>query len=633
MDLPASLFSRIRHDILAMSTQAGSGHPTSSLSATELMAALFFSYLQYDTENPGRVENDRVIFSKGHASPLYYALWAAAGAISQEELLTYRQFDSVLEGHPTRRFRFTEAATGSLGQGLGIGVGEALALQKLFGHSIVHTNTAETTVTVDSEKEIVRVPRVFVLMGDGELAEGSVWESAHLASHWKLNNLIAICDINRLGQSQQTAVAHNVETYRRRFEAFGWGAIVIDGHSLNEIDAAFQKALIYQGGPTVIIAKTIKGKGVSFLEDKDGWHGKSLSKEDLDKAQSELGSVDISKTYTIQKPESSSIGNLKEHTQEALERREYTEPTATRKSFGDALVDYAQNHPSMVVIDGDVMNSTYTEGFGKEHPDRFVECYIAEQSMASIATGMWCRGYQPWVSTFSAFLTRAYDQIRMAAMTGATLRFNGSHAGVSIGADGGSQMGLEDLSMFRALFGSTVVYPADAHASHALMLELMKQEGISYIRTTRDATPLLYKPDEAFPIGGSKTHESALQDGALVTVLTAGITLYEALEAQKQVAGKGISLRVIDCYSIKPLDEKTIIASAKESTKVIVVEDHYPEGGLGEAVSSVLVHNSIAVPFTHLAVRKQPRSGSKQELLSFEEIDVKAIIGAVEDSI
>lgn len=629
------LFKRIRRDILTMSTEAGSGHPTSSLSSAELMGTLFFSYLQYDVTDPQRPENDRLIFSKGHASPLYYALWAAAGELSAEELKTYRQFDSVLEGHPTRRFKFTDAATGSLGQGLAIGMGEALALRKKFGYVASHQHTEESSAEADGTKETNRIPRVYVLMGDGELAEGSVWEALHLASYWKLNNLIAICDINRLGQSQETSMAHNVELLRKRFEAFGWGVILIDGHNVHEIEAAYQKALIYKAGPTAIIAKTTKGKGVSFLEDKDGWHGKALSKDDLAKALEELGDVDMSKTYPVMKPEPvssvirNSIQDLDEKT-DPPKRKEYIEPTATRTSFGDALVEYAAHHPSMVVVDGDVKNSTYTEAFGKAYPDRFFECFIAEQTMVGVATGMWVQGFVPWVSTFSAFLSRAYDHIRMAAMTGATIHFNGSHAGVSIGADGGSQMGLEDISMFRALFGSTVVYPGDAHASHALMLELMKREGITYLRTTRDATPILYDFNEPFPIGGSKTHESTIKGEVAATVISAGITLFEGLKAQKELAEKGVNVRVIDCYSIKPIDEETIVKAAKESKKLIVVEDHYPEGGIGEAVSSVLAKNSLSIPFTHLAVRNKPRSGSKDELLAYEALDAEAIQKAIE---
>jgi transketolase len=641
------LFKRIRRDILTMSTEAGSGHPTSSLSSTELMGTLFFSYLHYDVTDPTRPQNDRVIFSKGHASPLYYALWAAAGELSAEELKTYRQFDSLLEGHPTRRFKFTDAATGSLGQGLAIGMGEALALRKKFGYVTSDQNIEETRVEADGTKETNRIPRVYVLMGDGELAEGSVWEALHLASYWKLNNLIAICDINRLGQSQETSMAHNVELLRKRFESFGWGVILIDGHNVHEIEAAYQKALIYKAGPTAIIAKTTKGKGVSFLEDKDGWHGKALSKEDLEKALKEIGEVDMVRTFPIMKPEpvSNVILNSPAHPNpptdgeggfqdpanitDSPERKVYTEPTATRKSFGDALVEYAEHHPSMVVVDGDVMNSTYTEAFAKAYPDRFYECFIAEQTMVGVATGLWVQGFVPWVSTFSAFLSRAYDHIRMAAMTGATIHFNGSHAGVSIGADGGSQMGLEDISMFRALFGSTVVYPADAHASHALMLELMKREGITYLRTTRDATPILYDSEESFPIGGSKTHESTVKGEVTATIISAGITLFEALKVQNELKEKVVNVRVIDCYSIKPLDEEAIVKAAKESSKLIVVEDHYPEGGLGEAVSSVLAKNSLSVPCIHLAVRQKPRSGSKDELLAYEELDAKAIESAI----
>lgn len=625
------LYKTLRHLILTVSSTAGSGHPTSSLSAVELMAVLFFKYLQYDVKNPNNANNDRVIFSKGHATPLYYSLYKAAGVISDAEFATYRQFNSILEGHPTRRFPFTEASTGSLGQGLAVGIGQALAIQMQHGN--YKQMSQETTEVVsaehDSQKEHTRIPRVYVLMGDGELAEGSVWEAANLASYYKLNNLVALCDINRLGQSQSTALEHQMDIYRRRFEAFGWGVIVIDGHNESEIDAAYQKALIYQAGPIAIIAKTTKGKGISFLEDKDNWHGKALGKEDLAKALEELGDVNLKKVYPIQIPESVKLDVPSDTATEPPILKTYTESTATRKSFGDALLEYAEHHPTMVVLDGDVMNSTYTETFAKAHPDRFIECFIAEQTMAGVALGLWCRGYTPWISTFAAFLTRAADQLRMAALTGGTIHVNGSHAGVSIGADGSSQMGLEDIAQFRSIYNSTVVYPADAHASHALMLEVMKREGITYLRTTRDATPILYSSDETFPIGGSKVHESVIQKDVKATIITAGITLFEALEAQKQVAQEDIAVQVIDCYSIKPLDEETIMKAAKTSSKIIVVEDHYPEGGLGEAVSRVLVSNQLTVPFIHLAVRKKPQSGTKQELLAYEEIDKEAIVKAI----
>ncbi len=627
------LYKTLRYLILTVSSTAGSGHPTSSLSSVELMAVLYFKYLQYDVKNPSNINNDRVIFSKGHATPLYYSLYKAAGVISDADFATYRQFNSILEGHPTRRFPFTEASTGSLGQGLAVGLGQALAIQMQHGtyKQASQGSAEEISAEHDSHQEHTRIPRVYVLMGDGELAEGSVWEAANLASYYKLNNLVVLCDINRLGQSQSTALEHQMDVYRRRFEAFGWGVIVIDGHNESEIDAAYQKALIYQAGPIAIIAKTTKGKGISFLEDKDNWHGKALNKEDLEKALQEIGDVNLKKVYPIQVPESVSVDLQSDTPTEPPVLKTYTEPTATRKSFGDALVEYAQHHPTMVVLDGDVKNSTYTEMFANAHPDRFVECFIAEQTMAGVALGLWCRGYTPWISTFAAFLTRASDQLRMAALTGGTIHVNGSHAGVSIGADGSSQMGLEDIAQFRLLFDSTVVYPADAHASHALMLELMKRQGITYLRTTRDATPIVYTSDEAFPVGGSKVHKSSVAEGENTTIISAGITLFEALQAQKELAEKGINVTVIDCYSIKPLDEQTIIEFAQQSKHVIVVEDHYPEGGLGEAVAHVFQAHQLSVPFTHLAVRKLPRSGSKQELLAYEELDAQAIIKAIKN--
>lgn len=598
------LTKRIRHDILTITTTAGSGHPSSSLSAVELMTVLFFKHLKYDLKDPQNPNNDRVIFSKGHASPLYYSLYAAAGAITPEELLAYRTFDSVLEGHPTERFAYTEAATGSLGQGLSIGLGEALALKLM--------NSAG---------------RVFVLAGDGETAEGSVWEAAAAASYKAVDNLFFFVDINRLGQSDPTMYGHDVSVFEKRFEAFGWRVITIEnGNDLNVVEKTFDTLFKTDGRPTAILAKTKKGAGVSFIEDKDGWHGKPLSKDELVTALAELGDVDKKLIGIVQKPASVSLrGENMQTTKQSLNM--YDKPTATRKAFGNALKRLGEAYPKVVVIDGDTKNSTYTEFFGKEFPQRFVELFIAEQNMAGVAVGFSARGFHPVVSSFACFLSRAADQIRMAAFSGSTMLVNGSHCGVSIGEDGPSQMGLEDLSLFRSVRGSVVLYPSDAHSTEILTELALNQKGIVYIRTSRPETVSLYTEKDTFEIGGSKTFGA----GTVATVIAAGVTLHEALKAQKELASQGIDVRVIDCYSVKPIDAMTIRRAASETKKIIIVEDHYPEGGLGEAVFSAL--GGSTTPVVHLAVRKTPRSGKAAELLAYEEIDAAAIIKTVKGSI
>ena len=586
-----------------MTTNAGSGHPTSSLSAVELLTTLFFKYLRYDLENPKHAGNDRVIFSKGHASPLYYALYAAAGALTQKDLDGYRTFDSVLEGHPTGRFKYTEAATGSLGQGLSVGLGEALAIRM---------------------KEKGVSPRVFVLCGDGELAEGSVWEAAAAASYRKVDNLVLMVDINRLGQSDPTMYEYDISIYKKRFEAFGWRVVTVaDGNNLKEVDSAFEGALKGDKGPVVILAKTVKGKGVSFLENAMGWHGKPLSTVELPNALKELGEVDLKIRGKILKPLDVTVKHVLDLTGVAKPTYDPIKPVATRKAFGNALLRLGAFVKHMVVIDGDVKNSSYTEFFGVKFPERFFEMFIAEQNMVGVASGFAARGYLPVVSSFACFLTRAADQFRMAANSGATMIVNGSHAGVSIGQDGPSQMGLEDLALFRVIHGSTVLYPSDAISCESLVEQALQQKGITYIRTSRPETQILYAVKEKFPIGGSKVHSSTKKE--VVTVVSAGITLFEALKAQRQLEAEGIGIRVIDAYSVKPIDQKTLEQAAQETKAIIVVEDHYPEGGLGEAVLSAIHPNE----FVHLAVHKTPRSGKPTELLAYEEIDANAIIKAV----
>ncbi len=636
MLLPAikKLSNRLRFDVLSMTTTAGSGHPTSSLSAVELMAMLYFKYLRLDTDNPKNLSNDRVIFSKGHASPLLYALFHVAGIISDKELGDYRQFGSVLEGHPTPRFPFADIATGSLGQGLAIGLGEALA----------------------------GAPRVFVLLGDGELSEGAIWEAVMAAGYHKTQNLIALADINALEQSGGTMDAWDTEAYRKRFEAFGWAAIVVDGHDLKMLDTAYQKAIDYRGGPTIILAKTNKGHGISFLQNKHGWHGKVLSKELLVKALAELGDVDTSFEGIIKKPEST-----KEH---AMTRRDdafvrkntvYEKPTTTREGFGKALVRLGTRDTHMMVLDGDLEKSTYTQLFHEAFPKQFFECHIAEQLMVGIAAGMAICGKYPVISSYGSFLTRAFDQLRMAALSGMSLMVNGSHGGVSVGPDGASQMGLEDIALFRTLPNSIVLSPADAVSAEKLTECIYGYDGIAYIRTTRPNLPILYDGKTEFAIGGSHVftetnmHRAGNKTGSstkpvtslptksklsfekIVTIIATGVTVHEALKAQKELEASGTPTRVIDCYSIKPIDAQAIRNAAAVSKQLIIVEDHYPEGGLGEAVFTALSGTNservrpsqgqtLQMNSTHLAVYKQPMSGTAEELLRYEEIDATAII-------
>lgn len=591
------LTKRIRHDILAITTTAGSGHPTSSLSAVEIMTVLFFKHLRFDMKDPKNPNNDRVIFSKGHASPLYYSLYAAAGVISRDELLKYRTFESVLEGHPTERFAYTEAATGSLGQGLSIGLGEALALRMMKSEG-----------------------RIFVLCGDGEIAEGSVWEAAAAASYKKVDNLFLFVDVNGLGQSDPTMYGHDVSVFEKRFEAFGWRVVTIEqGNDLDTVELAFDSVMHTDGRPTVVLAKTKKGAGISFLTDKEGWHGKPLSKEELPKALAELGEVDINMMGEVLKP---SVGASMRQSIDAMTPSDammpYNKPTATRKAFGNALKRLGASHPEIVAIDGDTKNSTYIDAFGTTFPDRFIELFIAEQNMAGVAVGFSARGYHPVVASFACFLSRAADQIRMAAFSGSNILINGSHSGVSIGEDGPSQMGLEDMSLFRSVRGSTVLYPSDAVSTERLTELALAQNGVVYIRTSRPETPLLYSTEELFAVGGSKVFEP--KETPIATVVTAGVTVHESLKAQKE-----IPIRVIDCYSIKPIDAATLQKAAENTDCMIVVEDHYPEGGLGEAVWSVVSPRKRA----HLAVKKTPRSGKASQLLAYEEIDSTAIINTV----
>ena len=600
------LAALIRYYILVMTTEAGSGHPTSSLSATDLMTCLLFGEIfKFDVDHPKSLNNDRLIFSKGHASPLFYALWAAAGELTEKELLTYRKFGSPLEGHPTVAFPYTEAATGSLGQGLSIGVGMAL-----------------------NAKYLDQLPyKTYVLLGDSEMAEGSQWEAIQIAAHYKLNNLIGILDVNRLGQRGETLFGWNLKAYEGRISSFGWKTVVLDGHSFPEILAAYEEALRSADQPVMLIAKTIKGKGVSFIENKNGWHGKALSREECDRALKEIGEIDRSLQGEIALPDE--IRPERKGPDRPIKKMDYPadKPVATRKAYGNALARIYAQFPDIVSLDGEVSNSTYAEIFKEAHPERFFEMYIAEQNMVGTALGLSARGKIPFVSTFAAFLTRAYDQIRMSQYSNPNIKFVGSHAGVSIGEDGPSQMGLEDIAMFRAILNSVVLYPSDAVSTERLVEEAARHRGMVYIRTTRKETPIVYGLSEEFRIGGSKVLRQSERDSA--TVIAAGVTLHEALAAYEALKKEGILIRVIDLYSIKPIDEAVLREAAAATKSILVVEDHYAEGGMGEAVKVGL--GDVAVPISLLAVRKRPRSGKPQQLLDYEEISQAAIIRKVKE--
>lgn len=591
------------HSIISTS-EAGSGHPTTCLSAADIVSALFFHAMSYDCADAQNPNNDRFILSKGHAAPLLYAAYAEAGIIPVDDLTTLRQIDSILEGHPTPRFEWTEVATGSLGQGLSLGLGMALNGKYLDKSDY----------------------RVYVLLGDGETAEGGVWEAAALASHYQLNNLIGIVDVNALGQSQRTMYAFDIDTYCKRFEAFGWQTIGIDGHDFDEILPALEKAKTSTDKPTMIVAKTFKGKGVSFLENEDNWHGKAVSKgEDLDKALAELGPLHADILLQIESPNPI---DKQSFTETECEPPEYApdEEVATRGGYGTGLAKLGSANPDVVALDGDTKNSTYAEQFMELHPNRFFEMFIAEQNLVGAGIGLAKRGKIPFVSTFAAFLSRAYDQIRMSAISQANIKYAGSHCGVSIGEDGPSQMGLEDIAMFRAIPEAVVLYPSDAVSAERLVAEAAAHEGIVYIRTSRPKTPILYSAAESFPIGGCKIVRKSNADK--LTVVAAGVTLHETLKAHEILATEGIAIRVIDLYCIKPIDTKTLQAAAADTNNTLVtVEDHYPEGGLGDAVLDAVATNGIHVH--KLAVTGIPRSGKPDELLEHHGISANAIVQKV----
>jgi transketolase len=596
------LAMQLRVDSIRCSTSAGSGHPTSSMSAADVMAVLLARHFRYDWQRPDNPTNDHLIFSKGHASPLLYSMFKAVGVISDDELMTeYRRAGSRLEGHPTPLLPWVDVATGSLGQGLPDGVGVALA-----------------------GRYLEELPfRVWVLCGDGEMAEGSIWEALDKASYYRLSNLTAIVDVNRLGQRGPTELGWDVDAYARRVEGFGCRAISIDGHDFDQIDKALAQVADV-GQPTVVLAQTRKGSGFSEVEDREGWHGVPLPKEMAERAIIELGGE---RHLTVQGPlPKDGTPRTRPNGEVKLPSYSLGDKVATRVAFGQALKAVGARS-NVVVLDGEVGNSTHTEEFAKVYPERYFEMFIAEQQMVAAAVGMAVCGYVPFAATFGAFLTRAFDFIRMSAVSSANIRLCGSHAGVEIGADGPSQMALEDLAMLRTVHGSTVLYPSDASSTAYLVKEMADQLGVVYMRTTRGSYPVLYAPDEPFPIGGAKVVRSGPDDQ--VTLVGAGVTLHNCLAAADQLSSDGISARVVDLYSVKPIDSATLVSAADATGgRVLVVEDHHPEGGIGSAVLEAFNDAGHPVQIVHLAVRNLPGSGTAEELMDRAGISVGHIAEA-----
>jgi len=598
------LGQQLRVDSVRAAAAAGSGHPTSSMSAADLMAVLFARYLRYDFSAPENKANDHLVFSKGHASPLLYSLYKMAGAIDEAELLTFRELGSRLQGHPTPEIPWVDVATGSLGQGLPISIGIALAGKRLEAADY----------------------RVWVLCGDSELAEGSMWEAFEHAGHAGLDNMIAIVDVNRLGQRGPTMHEWDTSSWAARATACGWGVQEIDGHDFEAIDVAYAKALDTDG-PAAIFARTKKGSGVAAVEDQPNQHGKPLA--DPEAAVEELGGVRSHRIEVGAPPEAQPF----EIEAAPVERPAYEvgEKVATRAAYGDALAWLGSIDESVVALDGEVGNSTYAERFAAVHPGRFFEMYIAEQQMVAAGVGLQTRGWKPFASSFGAFLSRAYDFIRMAAISDADLKLCGSHVGVSIGPDGPSQMALEDIASLRAVLDSVVLYPSDANQAVALLDAMREHRGISYMRTTREATPVLYEPGESFAIGGSRTVRFG--EGDRITLIGAGITLRECLAAADELATKGIASRVIDLYSVKPVDTETILEAAGETEALLTVEDHWAEGGIGETVAGVLAEAASGTPLVRLAVTERPTSGPPEALLAAAGIDAEHIVSAAQRAI
>ena len=592
----------VRKWCLVSTTEAGSGHPTSCLSATDIATVVFDRYFTYDIDDPLNPYNDHFVLSKGHAAPLLYTLFGMAGAYPLAELKTLRRFGSAFEGHPVPKYKYAEAATGSLGQGLSVGAGLALvAKRESYGN------------------------KTYVLTGDGELAEGQIWEAANFAAHEKLDNLVAILDINRLGQSQETMFGHNIDEYVQKFKAFDFEVMAIDGHNYEEIEQALQATQNPDGKPFAIVAKTFKGHGISFLDNKDGWHGKALKKEELEKALKELEPVNDALRFELNKPKQKLLQSTVNLIHSGLtfdKGKEY----ATREVFGDVLVKLAEQNQEIYALDGDVMNSTFTEPFKKTFPDRFVESYIAEQNMVSVAAGLSRAGKIPFVATFAAFLTRAADQVRMARVSEANIKFVGSHVGVSIGEDGPSQMGLEDIALFGSLPDSVVLQPCEAVSTTKLISLMVAHKGFSYMRTLRPKTPLVYKNEEEFSIGGSKVLRRSEHD--VMTIAGTGITVFEALKAADELQKENIGIRVVDCYSIHPIDANTLKKCMNETEQriLITVEDHFSHGGFGDFTAAALSGEGQVIK---MAVRKISQSGTKDELLNDAGIDANHIVTKV----
>jgi transketolase len=597
------LARQLRVDSVRMAAAAGSGHPTSSMSSADLMAVLLARHLRYDFSNPDDPHNDRLVFSKGHASPLLYSLYKAAGVVSEEELQTYRSAGSRLQGHPTPALPWVDVATGSLGQGLPVGVG--IALTGKFLDRLAY--------------------RVWVLCGDSETAEGSMWEAFEHAAFYGLDNLTAIIDVNRLGQRGETMHGWDLSKYAERARAFGWHTIEIDGHDFSQIEQAYTEVRAIKDRPSVIIARTVKGSGVSAVEDKNGFHGKPL--EDSDQAMEELGGLS---NLIVQVAGPSREGDpyrFPADGERSFPTYQVGDDLPTRNAFGEAVTALGSQRGDVVVLDGEIGDSTRAEFFAEAYPDRFFQMYISEQQMVAAATGMQARGWRPFAATFAAFMTRAHDFISMAAISQASLRLVGSHVGVAIGQDGPSQMGLEDLAMFRAVHGSTVLYPCDANQTSKLVAQMADRDGIVYLRTTRGSTPVIYDEQEQFPIGGSKVLRATASDD--VTLIGAGVTTHHALQAADRLEQQGIRARVIDLYSIKPIDRDTLLeAVAITQRAIITVEDHWLEGGLGDAVLEALADVPARPPVIKLAVRDLPDSGTPEDLLAEAGIDADSIVEA-----
>jgi transketolase len=600
----ADLARQLRVDSIRCTTAAGAGHPTSSLSAADLLAVLVTRHLRYDWTAPKRPENDHLIFSKGHASPLLYAVFRAVGVVDEDELITtYRRFGSRLQGHPTPMLPWVDLATGSLGFGVAAAVGVALA-----------------------GKFLDELPyRVWVLCGDSELTEGSVWEALDKAAYYELDNFTAIVDVNRLGQRGPTELGWDLDAYAKRVAAFGCHPIEVDGHDLAALDAAYGEARRV-ARPSVILARTVKGRGVPEIEDKNGWHGTALPAELAEKAVAALGGP-TSLVVTSAPPEPGMPAIMPNpHAPLTLPRYALGEKIATRRAWGEALVALAAR-PEVVVLDAEVGNSTNSELFYAVAPERYFEAFIAEQLMIAAAAGLAVRGYVPFAATFGAFMSRAFDFLRMSGVSEVSIRLAGSHAGVEIGSDGPSQMALEDLASMRAVNGSTVLYPADATSTVALTVAMADRQGVCYLRTTRGAYPVIYNAGEEFVIGGSKVVRSGPHDA--VTLVGAGVTVHESLAAAELLAAEGIAARVIDCYSVKPIDVATLVAScAATGSRIVVTEDHYPAGGLGEAALSALAEAGVTPRITHLAVHGLSQSGTPAELLEAAGISAPHIADA-----